>query len=279
VLNELILSLTETSKIVLMVTPLMILTEFFELKFKDRIQELITERHANQYLIASLLGAVPGCVGAFSIVSLYSHGLVGFGGLIAVMLATAGDEAFVMLAMVPDAALLIFATCIILGVLGGFSADKITQAAHRKLSQPCSIEIHQNDLNSTHFFKEHVYGHILRRHVPRMFLWIFFTLLAVDYLVAELNLESIVSSLPAFALFVLAALVGIIPESGPHLFFLTLYSRRMIPFSVLLVNTLSQDGHGLLPLLSYSVKDTVYVQVFTTSFSLIVGAFLFLLGA
>ena len=277
-LNELILSLTETSKIVLMVTPLMILTEFFELKFKDRIQELITERHANQYLIASLLGAVPGCVGAFSIVSLYSHGLGGFGSLIAVMLATAGDEAFVMLAMVPDAALLIFAACIVLGVLGGFSADKITQAAHLKIRQPCAIEIHQNDLNSTHFFKEHVYGHILRRHVLRMFLWIFFTLLAVDYLVAELNLESIVSSLPPFALFVLAALVGIIPESGPHLFFLTLYSRRMIPFSVLLVNTLSQDGHGLLPLLSYSVKDTVYVQVFTTSFSLIVGTALFILG-
>lgn len=277
-LNELILSLTETSKIVLMVTPLMILTEFFEMKFKDRIQELITERHANQYLIASLLGAVPGCVGAFSIVSLYSHGLVGFGSLIAVMLATAGDEAFVMLAMVPDAALLIFAACIVLGVLGGLSADRITQAAHLKIRQACSIEIHQNDLNSTHFIKEHVYGHILRRHVPRMFLWIFFTLLAVDYLVAELNLESIVPSLPPFALFVLAALVGIIPESGPHLFFLTLYSRRMIPFSVLLVNTLSQDGHGLLPLLSYSAKDTLYVQVFTTSFSLIVGTGLFLLG-
>jgi len=75
------------------------------------------------------------------------------------MLATAGDEAFVMLAMVPDAALLIFATCIVLGVLGGLSADKITQAAHLKIRQACSIEIHQNDLNSTHFFKEHVYDH------------------------------------------------------------------------------------------------------------------------
>jgi hypothetical protein len=60
--------------------------------------------------------------------------------------------------------------------------------------------------------------------------------------------------------------------------FLILYTKGLIPFSVLLVSTLSQDGHGLLPLLSYSVKDTFYVQMFTTGFSLIVGVALYLIG-
>ncbi|GAI06206.1 unnamed protein product, partial [marine sediment metagenome] len=79
-------------------------------------------------------------------------------------------------------------------------------------------------------------------------------------------------------LIILAALIGIIPESGPHLVFLTLYSQGLIPFSVLLVSSLSQDGHGLLPLLSYSVKDTIKVQIFTTIFSLLVGIILYLIG-
>jgi len=34
----------------------------------------------------------------------------------------------------------------------------------------------------------------------------------------------------------------------------------------------------LLPLLSYSVKDTIYVQIFTTLFALMVGMILFFVG-
>jgi len=91
-------------------------------------------------------------------------------------------------------------------------------------------------------------------------------------------LDTTISGLPKLALIVFAALIGIIPESGPHLLFLLLFSRGLVPFSVLLVNTISQDGHGLLPLLSYSVKDTIYVQILTTAFSLAVGIILYLIG-
>ena len=103
-------------------------------------------------------------------------------------------------------------------------------------------------------------------------------MLAIDFLMKSFHIESVISGLPVLPLIVFAALIGIIPESGPHLLFLVLFSKGWIPFSVLLVNTISQDGHGLLPLLSYSVKDTIYVQVFTTSFALAVGIVLFLIG-
>jgi len=129
-----------------------------------------------------------------------------------------------------------------------------------------------------HFLREHVYTHIIKKHIPKLFLWIFFTMLAVDFLTKNFNLEPFISRLPKLVLIVFAALIGIIPESGPHLIFLILYSRGLIPFSVLLVNTLSQDGHGLLPLLSYSIRDTIYVQIFTTIFSLAVGIIFFLIG-
>ena len=85
------------------------------------------------------------------------------------------------------------------------------------------------------------------------------------------DFSSIVTGMPVYVLMVFAALVGIIPESGPHLMFVILYSRGLIPLSVLIISTLSQDGHGLLPLLSHSIKDTMYVQLFTMLFSLAVG--------
>jgi len=126
--DEIVATFFETIKIILMVALLMIIIEFLELKFEDKIREKITKKSVNQFVLASLLGSIPGCVDAFFIVSLYAHGLVGFGALAAVMLSTAGDEAFVMLTMIPETALLIFAISVILGIVGGFLADKIAKA-------------------------------------------------------------------------------------------------------------------------------------------------------
>jgi hypothetical protein len=266
-----------TVKIIAMVATLMILIEYLETRFKDRIREKITGRPLNQYLMASLLGAVPGCVDAFLVVSLYIHGMVGFGALTAVMLSTAGDEAFIMLAMVPEAALKIFIITIILGVIGGFLADEAVKRLKIKTCEHCVIEIHEEQTGA-HFLKEHVYGHVLKKHIPRLFIWIFVPLTVVEFLIQNFDFASVISGLPVPTLIVFAALVGIIPESGPHMIFLILYSKGLIPFSVLLVSTLSQDGHGLLPLLSHTVKDTLYVQVFTTIFSLVIGIILLAIG-
>jgi hypothetical protein len=266
-----------TVKIIVMVTTLMILIEYLEVKYKDKIREVITGKPLNQYVIASLLGAIPGCMDAFLVVSLYIHGMVGFGALTSVMLSTAGDEAFIMLAMVPEAALKIFAITIFLGIVGGVLADKAVECLKIKTCEHCIIEIHE-EKTGFHFLREHVYGHILKEHIPKLFFWIFVPLTAVEFLIQNFDFASVISGLPVSALIVFAALVGIIPESGPHMIFLILYSKGLIPFSVLLVSTLSQDGHGLLPLLSHTIKDTIYVQIFTTGFSLVIGLILLLIG-
>lgn len=266
-----------TLRIIVMVTILLIVIEYLELKYEGKIRKKLIGRPINQYVIASLLGAVPGCMDAFLIVSLYIHGLVGFGALTAVMLSTAGDEAFIMLAMAPEAALKIFTITIVLGIIGGFLADKAVKRFKIKTCEPCKIEVHE-ELTSLHFLKEHVYDHILKEHIPKLFLWIFVPLTLVEFLIKNFDFTSLISGMPVLALIVFAALVGVIPESGPHMIFLILYTKGLIPFSVLLVSTLSQDGHGLLPLLSYSAKDTFYVQIFTTGFSLVVGAVLYLIG-
>jgi hypothetical protein len=269
--------LLETTKIVGIVALLMTVVEWLQIKFRDKIEKFLTKSIKTQIIGASLLGVVPGCIDAFLIVSLYSHGLVGFGSLVAVMLSTAGDEAFIMLAMIPKTAFLIFGICATLGIVGGFIAEKIAQRIKLKREKVCSIEIHSGEFNSKHFLREHMYQHIIRKHLPKLFLWIFFTLLTINFLVRQFDLASILPQ-NKLLLILLAAAVGVIPESGPHLVFLTLFSKRLVPFSVLLVSSLSQDGHGLLPLISYSPRDTIKVQVFTTLFALGIGLILFLIG-
>ena len=176
----------------------------------------------------------------------------------------------------PEEAIKIIAICLILGIFGGFLADKMIKLLNVKIGEHCIIEIHEDETNF-HFLREHVYEHILREHVPRLFLWIFIPLTIVDYLILNFDLAYIIKGLPILWLIIIAAIVGIIPESGPHMIFLVLYSKGLLPFSVLLVSTLSQDGHGLLPLLSHSIKDTIYVQIFTTGFSLIIGIVYYLI--
>lgn len=267
----------ETLKIVGIVTVLMIVIEWFQIRYEERIKKILTKNPHNQIIGSSLLGAIPGCIDAFLVVSLYSHGLVGFGALTAVMLSTAGDEAFIMLATIPKTALIIFAICAAFGIIGGYIVEGIASKINLKRAEPCPIEIHAEEYDIRHFFKEHVYEHILKKHISKLFLWIFLTLLIIHFLMQRFDLESMLPK-NRLLLIVLAALVGIIPESGPHLIFLTLYSQGLIPFSVLLVSSLSQDGHGLLPLLSYSFKDTIKIQIFTTLFSILVGLFLYFIG-
>ena len=60
----------------------------------------------------------------------------------------------------------------------------------------------------------------------------------------------------------IGALIGIIPESGPHLIFVMMYAQGLVTFSVLFTASFVQDGHGMLPMLSYSIKDAILVKVF-----------------
>jgi hypothetical protein len=57
-----------------------------------------------------------------------------------------------------------------------------------------------------------------------------------------------------------------------------MYAQGLIPFSVLFTTSFVQDGHGMLPLLSYSIKDSVLIKLFNLVFGLGVGGVLYALG-
>ena len=70
---------------------------------------------------------------------------------------------------------------------------------------------------------------------------------------------------------VLATLIGIIPESGPHMIFVTLYAAGVAPLPVLLASSISQDGHSSLPLIAESRKSFIWAKVINCFVALVVG--------
>ena len=104
---------------------MMLLIEYINVQTKGLWQKSLTKNKWRQYLIAGILGAIPGCLGAFTMVAMYSHRLVSFGALVTAMIATSGDEAFVMFAMFPKKALLLTLIILVVGILAGYITDRI----------------------------------------------------------------------------------------------------------------------------------------------------------
>lgn len=271
--------ITESVKVTLFVLVMMIAIDFINVKTKGKLESIMqTSRRWKQYIIASLLGAAPGCLGSFAGVSLYIHGMISFGALTGLMLATAGDEQFIMLAMIPETAVILFAILFLLGIVAGYFTDYVVKKFKIKTCTDCELkQYHPNEKGYKHYFKEHIWAHIIKVHLLKVFLWTFGALLIVEYGMSFLDLKSITSEY-TLVLLLLSALIGIIPESGPHLIFVMLFAKGLIPFSVLFTSSIVQDGHGMLPMLSYSVKDSVLIKLFNLSFGLLFGIIIFLLG-
>ena len=74
---------------------------------------------------AAALGALPGCGGAVVVVSQFVQGRISFGALVAVLTATMGDAAFLLLAQEPLTGLGIFVVSWVVGVISGEVVDRI----------------------------------------------------------------------------------------------------------------------------------------------------------
>ena len=75
--------------------------------------------------IASFLGALPGCGGAIIVVTQYTKGAISFGSVVAVLIATMGDAAFLLLAREPLTGAGILLTGFVVGTLSGWVVDSI----------------------------------------------------------------------------------------------------------------------------------------------------------
>jgi hypothetical protein len=74
-----------------------------------------------------------------------------------------------------------------------------------------------------------------------------------------------------YTLLIIAVLVGVIPESGPNLVFVIFFFNGTIPFSILLANSIVQDGHGALPLLAESKKSFIIMKLINMVVAFLAG--------
>ncbi|MCL2728112.1 MAG: hypothetical protein FWD56_06990, partial [Bacteroidales bacterium] len=130
---------------------------------------------------------------------------------------------------------------------------------------------------SNHFISEHLWGHIIKKHLLTIFLWTFGALLCIELGMQYLHLDQWVMK-NGYVVLLIAALIGLIPESGPHLIFIALYASGAAPFSILFANFFVQDGHTALPLLAESKSAFVKAKAIKLVVGVAIGSLLFFVG-
>lgn len=127
-------------------------------------------------------------------------------------------------------------------------------------------------LGSPHFIKEHLWDHILKKHLLKIFLWTFGVLVLLGILTHYVDLNALQThDRGKFLLLFIALAIGLIPQSGPHLAVIYLFMDGLIPFSTLLANCLLQEGHGGIPLMAESPKSFVRLKVIKGILALAIG--------
>jgi hypothetical protein len=319
---------------------MMLLVEYLNVVTRGGLRQRL--QRSGGRLPAVLIGVVPGCFGAFTNVALYVHGAVSLGALAGSMIAASGDEAFVMLALFPGRALVLFGLLFVYGLLVAWVVDKaFGTRLFRKAGCASGLIVHDGEaecfhpfrtpLNGVswtrdrvllaggllafaaalrlgvlagdaprwlrglsvalgvllaglvvvapgHFVREHLARHIVREHGPRVFLWTLAALAVTEWVMhSGFGLEAFIRDRSTLAV-LLAVAVGVIPQSGPHMVFATLYEGGVLPFSVLLASSAVQDGHGMLPLLAESRVEFFRVKAINVVAGLVLGYSAMLLG-
>jgi hypothetical protein len=339
-ISALIEVIRSTIMITSFVLVIMLIIEYINVQTKGDWLKFLKKYKWLQYPVSGLIGIIPGCVGGFAVVSMYIHKLVSFGALITALIAGFGDEAFVMLALIPLTTIKLSLIILLIGIVAGIIVDFVIKRKSFVPPTAMELELHNeetvkhkvfdatnilsnlkrisfprgsllgglsliifgiftNQFNegpghqawdweqvsflvimlaglfiilavSEHFLESHLWGHVVKKHFLKILLWTFGALLLIELFKSQINIDNWVKSNQLIILF-LAVIIGIIPESGPHLVFVTLYINHAIPFSILLASSIVQDGHASLPLLAESKKGFFIAKGINILIGLLVG--------
>ena len=117
-----------------------------------------------------MLGVIPGCGGAIMVMSLFTRKVVSFGGVLAALISTMGDAAFLLIATKPQAALIILPVTFIVGIISGYVA------------QPFTKNFLQNKIN------KNINANLLPKNkISNKFYFIWFLFLAPGFILGMLN--------------------------------------------------------------------------------------------
>lgn len=388
-LNTFYIILQQTLIITTLVLGMMMVIEFINVRTGGLWSKKLQTKPWIQILFAIVMGFIPGCLGTYTVVSLYIHRVVNFPALMAALITTTGDEAFFMFSLFPEKALLI--NLILIGIaivvatllqvtmknkfvglrdkemsfpihenescshthhhkhhniksniknisfvrallitlsvgvlvlvlsgvidgshhlnllMGGQTEESVIHSmeSHQIEDSTClHIDCHNHNHNHSHshdhggeadwirfiliilftailiivvvaeehFLEEHLWEHVIKVHLPKIFLWTFGVILCLTIINNYINIHDIIDTKP-FIVLLIAILIGIIPQSGPHLIFLILFANGDLPLGIFLANCIVQDGHGALPLLAESRKAFIISKGIKIIIALLIGVF------
>jgi len=353
--------ISQTIMITTFVMVMMMVIEFLNVKSRGDWSVRLKKSPFLQILLAAVMGLIPGCLGAYTIVSLYAHEIIRFSALVTAMIATSGDEAFVMFSLIPEYALILnlivfviavgvgvflmyfgkrfeffcvkpdhmiihehevedteiksisiidnlkhisFIRALLIGGLLLFLFGMFTGVFHHEHFDIATLtgeQPHQHEgeheinwvkityivvsslamyiflKSSDHFLEDHLWGHVIKKHFIKIFSWTFFAMLLVAFMAQFYEVNNWISD-NLWLVLILAVIIGIVPESGPHLVFVILFFQGLIPFSILIASSIVQDGHGALPLLAESRKSFFTMKAINVGVGFVVGAIGLLIG-
>lgn len=280
--------LRESVSITVLVLLLMAVVESINISSSGRLFKKLHGKPVAELAMACLLGAIPGCAGGFVVVSLFTHRLLSFGALIGGMVATFGDEALFLAAQSPKNALLLTGILFAIGFVTGLlllkipTGNLITSETHDFVLHEEHKHLHENPQDRhwkdriIHFFREHVWEHVIKQHALKLFLYAFGTLIVLGVLNHFFDLQVIMENhiWAKWVLLLIAIGIGFLPVSGPHLIFVMLFLQGSIPFSVLLANSIAQNGHAGIPMMAQSKRNFLIMKLTTMAIGLLVGGIL-----
>ena len=412
-LQTLYIILQQTLIITTLVIGMMMVIEFINVRTGGLWSKRLQKSPWIQILFAIVMGVIPGCLGTYTVVSLYVHRVVNFPALMAALISTTGDEAFFMFSLFPEKALLINLILITLAIIvatilqfslknkflglrneelsfpvheneecshshhhhhsvkkniknisfvrallitlslgvlilvlsgiidgshhlnllmGGQSEESVMHSLERQQdhkttrlhdchddhhhshqSESVSESVSESESESEssvcvdshshhshggeadwiriilivlfvailiivivaeeHFLEEHLWQHVIKVHLPKIFFWTFGVILCLTILNNYVNIHDLIDSKP-FIVLLIAILIGLIPQSGPHLIFLILFANGDLPLGIFLANCIVQDGHGALPLLAESRKAFFVSKAIKIGIAVLIGMIL-----
>lgn len=345
---------------------IMLIIEYVNVSTRGAFQSALKRRGWMQIIIATVLGLVPGCVGTFTVVSLYTHNILSLGALVAALISASGDEAFFMFSMIPETAIKLNLILLVMAIVFGFIVDYVIRRKPNLKRYESHLQIHEHEIKHVtfslssikshfasisfprallllgiclfviglltgtlddvhlhaakssatelqhhdvhqgffgfepsgvniiflvvsvlalmliafvpdHFLEQHLWGHIIKKHFLKVLLWTAGALALTAVIINFIDVSAWIHN-NLWIILIVAVLIGIIPESGPHMIFISLFMSGTIPFSILMANTIVQDGHGALPLLAESKRSFLLVKTINTVIAFAAGALGLIIG-
>ena len=166
---------------------MMLLIEYINVQTEGKWQKNLQNSCWKQYFLGAFLGATPGCLGAFTAVSLYSHKMISIGAVITTMIATSGDEAFVMFSLFPAKAFLITGILFAVGLVAGIIIDLFNKKPHfSKDHQSHELPLHEIEVCHC-FSKDKIMYQLRNISFERALLMGFLCLILVLFLTGSLG--------------------------------------------------------------------------------------------